>query len=84
MIALNGAVARGYAYGPAAGLDLLDAAHAGGGLVGDPLAVAVRADLVARRGDRLRAAGLFREAAAGVGSTAERRALLDRAAELAR
>ncbi|MFG1837527.1 RNA polymerase sigma factor [Micromonospora sp. NPDC049175] len=84
VIALNRAVAHGYAYGPAAGLDLLDAAHAGGGLDGNPLAVAVRADLVARQGDRLRAATLFREAAAAVGSAAERRALLDRAAELAR
>ncbi|MEU7754803.1 sigma-70 family RNA polymerase sigma factor [Micromonospora sp. NPDC049171] len=83
VIALNRAVAHGYAYGPAAGLDLLDAARGGGGLDGNPLAVAVRADLVARQGDRLRAADLFREAAAAVGSAAERRALLDRAAELA-
>ncbi|WP_258399297.1 RNA polymerase sigma factor [Micromonospora noduli] len=84
VIALNRAVAHGYAYGPAAGLVLLDAARAGGGLDGYPLALAVQADLVARQGDRLRAAGLFREAAAAVGSTAERRALLDRADELAR
>ncbi|MGC4811667.1 RNA polymerase sigma factor [Micromonospora sp. DT228] len=83
VIALNRAVAHGYAYGPATGLDLLDAAHAGGGLDDNPLAVAVRADLVARQGDRLRAATLFREAAAAVGSAAERRALLDRATELA-
>ncbi|MEK8110100.1 hypothetical protein NKG94_48845 [Micromonospora sp. M12] len=55
-----------------------------GGLDGYPLTVAVQADLVARQGDRVRAAGLFREAAAAVGSTAERRALLDRADELAR
>ncbi|MEU5936799.1 hypothetical protein [Micromonospora sp. NPDC047187] len=84
VIALNRAVAHGYAYGPAAGLVLLDSARAGGGLDGYPLAVAVQADLVARQGDRRRAAGLFREAAAAVGSTAERRALLDRADELAR
>ncbi|MEU4476326.1 sigma-70 family RNA polymerase sigma factor [Micromonospora sp. NPDC023888] len=84
VVALNRAVAHGYAYGPAAGLVLLDAARAGGGLDGHPLAVAVRADLVARQGDRRRAATLFREAAAAVGSAAERRALLDRAAELAR
>ncbi|WP_435825921.1 RNA polymerase sigma factor [Micromonospora zamorensis] len=83
VIALNRAVAHGYAYGPSAGLGLLDAAQAGGGLDGNPLAVAVRADLVARQGDRLRAAALFREAAAMVGSTVERRALLDRANELA-
>ncbi|MEV7990041.1 sigma-70 family RNA polymerase sigma factor [Micromonospora sp. NPDC085948] len=83
VVALNRAVAHGYAYGPAVGLDLLDAAHAGGGLDGNPLAVAVRADLVARQGDRIRAATLFREAAA-VSSAAERHALLKRAAELAR
>ncbi|MET7670790.1 RNA polymerase sigma factor [Micromonospora luteifusca] len=84
VIALNRVVAHGYAYGPAAGLVLLDAARAGGGLDGYPLAVAVEADLVARQGDRLRAAALFREAAAAVGSHAERRALLDRADELTR
>ncbi|MET8323933.1 sigma-70 family RNA polymerase sigma factor [Micromonospora sp. NPDC005189] len=84
VIALNRAVAHGYAYGPVAGLGLLEAARAGGGLDGNPLAVAVEADLVARQGDRRRAAGLFREAAAAVGSTVERRALLDRADELTR
>ncbi|MDG4811317.1 sigma factor [Micromonospora sp. WMMD1120] len=83
VIALNRAVAHGYAYGPAVGLALLDAARAGGGLDGHPLAVAVQADLVARQGDRRGAAALFREAAAMVGSAVERRALLDRAAELA-
>jgi RNA polymerase sigma factor (sigma-70 family) len=83
VIALNRAVAHGYAYGPAAGLVLLDEARAGGGLDGNPLAVAAEADLVARQGDRRRAAALFREAAATVGSAIERRALLDRAAELA-
>ncbi|MEU5671987.1 sigma-70 family RNA polymerase sigma factor [Micromonospora sp. NPDC047753] len=84
VIALNRAVAHGYAYGPVAGLVVLDAARAGGGLDDHPLAAAVQADLVARQGDRRRAAGLFREAAAAVGSTAERRALLDRADELDR
>ncbi|MFG3558813.1 RNA polymerase sigma factor [Micromonospora sp. NPDC047557] len=84
VVALNRAVAHGYAYGAYAGLGLLDAAQAGGGLDGNPLAVAVRADLVARQGDRLRAAALFREAAGMTGSTAERRALLDRADDLAR
>ncbi|MEV4122865.1 hypothetical protein [Micromonospora sp. NPDC049645] len=82
VIALNRAIAHGYAYGPVAGLDLLDAARAGGGLDSNPLALAVEADLVARQGDRSRAAGLFRQAAATVGSAVERRALLDRADEL--
>ncbi|WP_422735875.1 RNA polymerase sigma factor [Micromonospora sp. WMMD729] len=84
VIALNRAVAHGYAYGPAAGLDLLDAARAGGGLDGYPLAAAVEADLVAQQGDRSRAATLFREAAAMVSSTDERSALLERATELSR
>ncbi|MEV7327151.1 sigma-70 family RNA polymerase sigma factor [Micromonospora sp. NPDC093244] len=84
VVALNRAVAHGYAYGLAAGLTLLEAARAGGGLDGYPLAVAVEADLVARQGDRLRAEALFRAAAAAADSTAERRALLHRAADLAR
>lgn len=54
VIALTRAVAHGYAYGPAVGLVLLDAARAGGALDGYPLAVAVEADLVARQGDRPR------------------------------
>ncbi|WP_435207517.1 RNA polymerase sigma factor [Micromonospora sp. bgisy143] len=84
VIALNRAVAHGYAYGPAAGLGLLNAARTGEGLDGYPLAAAVEADLVARQGDRSRAAILFREAAAMVSSTAERSALLKRATELSR
>ncbi|MGV9214598.1 RNA polymerase sigma factor [Micromonospora sp. RB23] len=84
VIAVNRALAHGYAYGPAAGLALLAEARAEGGLSGNPLAVAVEADLVARQGDPLRAVTLFRQAAATVGSAAERRALLDRADELSR
>ncbi|MFJ6167424.1 RNA polymerase sigma factor [Micromonospora orduensis] len=84
VVALNRAVAHGYAYGPTAGLGLLDEARAGGGLDGNPLAVAVEADLVARQGDRSRAAGLFRAAAEAVGSAVERQALRDRADDLAR
>ncbi|PWR05138.1 RNA polymerase subunit sigma-24 [Micromonospora acroterricola] len=83
VVELNRAVAHGYAYGPAAGLAVLEAARAGGGLDGYPHAVAVEADLVARQGDRPRAATLFRQAAAAVHSAAERRALLSRAVELA-
>ncbi|GIJ80021.1 RNA polymerase sigma-70 factor, ECF subfamily [Micromonospora phaseoli] len=79
VVALNRAVAHGYAYGPAAGLSLLAEAREGGGLDGYPLALAVEADLVARQGDRDRAAALFRAAAERVHGDAERRALLDRA-----
>jgi RNA polymerase sigma-70 factor (ECF subfamily) len=81
VVALNRAVAHGYAYGPQAGLALLPAAREG---LGDyPAATAVEADLTARAGDRARAAELFREAAAAAPSEVERRALLSRSAELA-
>ncbi len=82
VIGLNRAIAHGYAHGPAAGLALLAEARAGGALDDYPLAVAAEADLTARHGDRARAAELFRQAAAAVHSESERRALLDRAAEL--
>ncbi|GAA1423398.1 RNA polymerase sigma factor [Catellatospora coxensis] len=82
VIELNRAVAHGYAHGPAAGLDLLGRARAGGALDGYPLAIAAEADLTARAGDRARAADLFRAAAAHAHSDVERRALLDRADEL--
>jgi RNA polymerase sigma-70 factor (ECF subfamily) len=82
VVLLNRAVAHGYAHGPAAGLELLTAARAGGALDDYPLAIAAEADLVARRGDAGRAAALFREAAERAHCDAERRALLDRAAEL--
>jgi RNA polymerase sigma-70 factor, ECF subfamily len=79
VIALNRAVAHGYAYGPAAGLPLLAAARAGGALDDYPLALAAEADLAARDGDGERAAALFRRAAEQTHSAAERRALLVRA-----
>ncbi|GAA1657049.1 RNA polymerase sigma factor [Catellatospora bangladeshensis] len=82
VIELNRAVAHGYAYGPAAGLDLLARARADGALDGDPYAVATEADLTARGGDPARAAALFRAAAALANSEPERLALLERAAEL--
>jgi RNA polymerase sigma-70 factor, ECF subfamily len=79
VIALNRAVAHGYAYGPASGLALIAEVRAGEGLDDYPLAIAAEADLVARDGDRRRAAALFRQAAARVHGEAERRALLERA-----
>ncbi|NMO54813.1 sigma-70 family RNA polymerase sigma factor [Actinoplanes sp. TBRC 11911] len=78
VVALNRAVAHGYAYGPQAGLDLL--AEADG--VPDGYARAVEADLSARAGDQDRAAELFREAARQAPSEVERRALLTRADEV--
>ncbi|WP_027347044.1 RNA polymerase sigma factor [Hamadaea tsunoensis] len=82
VIELNRAVAHGYAYGAAAGLLLLAQARTGGALDDYPLAVAVEADLTARDGDPVRAARLFRLAAERTHGDAERRALLDRAADL--
>jgi RNA polymerase sigma-70 factor (ECF subfamily) len=83
VIALNRAVAHGYAYGPAVGLALLAAARRDGALDNYPMTIAVEADLTARSGDRVRAAELFRVAAGAVASEAERRALLIRADGLA-
>ncbi|WP_406037585.1 sigma-70 family RNA polymerase sigma factor [Micromonospora sp. NBC_00898] len=83
VIRLNRAVAHGYAYGPAAGLALVAEARSGGALDGYPPALAAEAELTARHGDPVRAAALFRAAADVVGSAAERRALLRRAAGLA-
>ncbi|GGM60428.1 RNA polymerase subunit sigma-24 [Micromonospora sonchi] len=80
VVALNRAVAYGYAYGPAVGLTRLAEASSGGALDGYPLALAVEADLLARQGNGERAAELFRAAAARTPGDAERRALLDRAA----
>jgi RNA polymerase sigma-70 factor (ECF subfamily) len=82
VIELNRAVAHGYAHGPSAGLALLARARAGGALDDYPLAIAAEADLTAKTGDRERASALFREAAERVPGESERRALLDRAAEV--
>jgi RNA polymerase sigma-70 factor (ECF subfamily) len=82
VIRLNRAVAHGFAYGPDAGLRLLDEARSGGVLDGYLPAIAAEAELTARLGDRLRAELLFREAAALATSPAERKAMLDRADEM--
>ena len=82
VIALNRAVAHGFAYGPSVGLALLAQARDSGALDGYPLALAAEAELTARTGDRERAAVLFREAAAQTHSESERRALLDRVTEV--
>jgi RNA polymerase sigma-70 factor (ECF subfamily) len=80
VVELNRAVAHGYAFGPASGLELLKGVQE----IRDdyPMVIAVEADLTARAGDRPRAAALFREAAAATPDGPERRALLTRAAEL--
>ncbi|MFC5908052.1 RNA polymerase sigma factor, partial [Streptacidiphilus monticola] len=80
VVELNRAVAHGYAHGPEAGLALLAAVR--GQLTDYPLALAAEADLTARAGDQVRGAALFRAAAARSHGASDRRALLDRAAEL--
>ncbi|MEU7908645.1 sigma-70 family RNA polymerase sigma factor [Actinoplanes sp. NPDC049118] len=82
VVALNRAVAHGYAFGPDTGLSLLAAARAGGALDGYPYAMAAEADLTARAGFAGRAVALFEQAAAAAHSEPERRALLARADEL--
>ena len=82
VIMLNRAVAHGYAYGATTGLTLLAEARSGGALDGYLPAMAAEAELTARYGDRLRAELLFRAAADLATSPAERKALLDRAAEM--
>jgi RNA polymerase sigma-70 factor (ECF subfamily) len=82
VVALNRAVAHGYAFGGAAGLALLARARAGGALDDYPYAVAAEAELTARAGDAERAVTLFEQAAAVARSEPERRALLARATEL--
>ena len=84
VVALNRAVAHGYAFGPPMGLRLLAEARVGGALDGYPYAVAAEADLTARAGDTARAITLFERAAATAPSDPERRALLARAEELSR
>jgi len=78
-VALNRAVAHGYAFAPAAGLVLLREVSG----MPESYVLAVEADLTARTGDESRAADLFRRAAAGAPSEVERQALLARAADLA-
>jgi RNA polymerase sigma-70 factor (ECF subfamily) len=82
VVALNRAVAHGYAFSPETGLRLLAEARIGGGLDGYPYAIAVEADLTAKAGDSSRAVTLFEQAAAAAPSEPERRALLARAEEL--
>jgi RNA polymerase sigma-70 factor (ECF subfamily) len=82
VVQLNRAVAHGFAVGPEAGLALVAEARAAGVLDHYAPAAAAEAELSARMGDRIKAELLFREAADLTTSPAERRALLDRAAQM--
>ena len=80
VVQLNRAVAHGYAYGPARGLELVNELKLDRQVY--PMVTAVEADLTARAGQKQRAKELFREAAAATPEGAERRALRSRADEL--
>ena len=84
VVELNHAVAVGMAFGPAAGLDLVDALAASGRLDGYHLLPATRADLLRRLHRRTEAAEAYREAIALAGTEPERSYLERRAAEVSR
>lgn len=81
VVEVNRAVAQGRAYGPAAGLAVLDALEPGA-LAGSPLLPSVRGDLLERAGRAAEAAQSFREAAALSRNVSERNLLLSRAGQL--
>ncbi|MEV1206193.1 RNA polymerase subunit sigma-24, partial [Microbispora rosea] len=70
------------AYGPAAGLALVDALRETGALAGYHLLPAARADLLRRLGRTAEAADAYREAAGLAATDAERRYLARRLAAL--
>jgi RNA polymerase sigma factor (sigma-70 family) len=80
VVELNRAVALGMAYGPAAGLDLVDAIVATGALDGYHLLPSVRGDLLAKLGRAEEARAEFERAAALTRNEREREVLLARAA----
>ncbi|MFI7627764.1 RNA polymerase sigma factor [Microbispora rosea] len=82
VVELNRAVAVGMAYGPAAGLALVDALRETGALAGYHLLPAARADLLRRLGRTAEAADAYREAAGLAATDAERRYLARRLAAL--
>jgi len=83
VVEVNRAVAHGRAYGPEAGLSVLEAVAEDPSLAATPLVASVRGDLLERRGDHDAAAVEFRQAAAQTRNEAERRLLLRRAREKA-
>jgi RNA polymerase sigma-70 factor, ECF subfamily len=79
IVALNRAVAVGFAYGPAAGLEAVEELRFEKSLEGYYLLASVRGDLLARLGRGAEAAFEFRRAAAATANLRERTLLLDRA-----
>jgi RNA polymerase sigma-70 factor, ECF subfamily len=82
VVELNRAVAVGMAEGPEAGLALVEALEAAGGLSGYYLLTATRADLLRRSGQWEAAAAAYREALATAPTDPERRYLARRLADL--
>ena len=80
VVEVNRAVAHGRAYGPDAGLAIVDAVARDASLAGTALVGGVRGDLLERRGDHEASAAAFREAAEQTRNEAERKLLLRRAA----
>ncbi len=79
IVALNRAVAVGFAYGPTAGLEAVEELRFEKSLEGHYLLASVRGDLLARLGRGAEAAFEFRRAAAATANVRERALLLDRA-----
>jgi RNA polymerase sigma factor (sigma-70 family) len=83
VVELNRAVALSMAFGPAAGLEIVDALVAQGALRGYHLLPSVRGDLLVKLGRRIEARAEFEAAAALTRNARERVLLLDRAAACA-
>jgi RNA polymerase sigma factor (sigma-70 family) len=81
VVDLNRAVAVGMAFGPAAGLELVDRLESERSLLGYHLLPAVRGDLLARLGRSREARIEFERAASMTLNDRERKLLLERAAE---
>jgi len=84
VVDLNRAVALGMAFGPAAGLEVVDRLTSEPSLAGYHLLPAVRGDLLAKLGRFAQARGEFERAASLTRNTRERTLLLERAATCAR
>jgi RNA polymerase sigma factor (sigma-70 family) len=79
VVEVNRAVAHGRAFGPDAGMAVLDAVDGHKALAGSHLVPSVRGDLLERAGRTAEAAAAFREAASLTDNAAERALLTDRA-----
>jgi RNA polymerase sigma-70 factor, ECF subfamily len=84
VVELNRAVAVGMAFGPAAGLELVDALRADSSLKAYHLLQSVRGDLLSKLGRSEEARAEFERAASLTQNARERELLLDRAAACAR